>query len=621
MPAGQGRTMRESATPPRRAHRPRTDAAPEQHAPGRHEFGYHDPSRPDRAHPDASRHAGLQLRQLAITRPDGAVTLSPGSPGPVTLDPVAPGAADLTFRRGAITLLTGLSGAGTTALCRSVAGTLPHGWRLAGDIRLAGTQGPAVSLRGLSARDLAPVVGSAIADDIREQVVLRPAGLETVREVMVARSRACAGVAGTRHGADEAADAMISQLGLAAVADRPAWGLAQASRWALAAGAAVVGSPAVVVLDSLLGVLGHTAAAGLARAVTALAARGATVIWSEHRLAPVAAIADDVVELAGHDAYQSPIGAWQPRAQPRPALMALVDGLGLDHDLWTSPERINRELAPRVRTAFPSAGAPRRTPVAPAHPAVRVEAAQLGLRGPSLEFNAGERVGVLCATPDEARLLEGRLARALGAPRRVDAQSLLRRRPMARACAAWDELHPGSQTMALFAHLLGAATRLPAGPLRVASMSGGQRDAATTAMALAGTGPAVLADPGSTMDAAMIGRLADHLAADSPLTGPATTQPRARAVVFVGDNPDVMAQLCERTIEVRHGAIVQDVGVLAAQADPRTRATLARACAPLRVVQVSDALAALSGTTPGGPLVEQAEPGATAPGRPGVDLT
>ncbi|CEI49677.1 ABC transporter, ATP-binding protein [Propionibacterium freudenreichii] len=531
-----------------------------------------------------SRRGGLRVQQLSITRPDGITMVS---------------AADLVFRRGSITLLTGLTGAGTTTLCRALSGSLPVGWRIGGGIQLDGQHGPAVSLRGLSRQDLAAAIGSAIADDIQTQITLRAAGLETVREVMVSRAHARLALARAhRNAADIAANSVIERLGLAELADRPVWGLEQAARWALAAGTAVVGSPAVVVLDSLLGLLDHSTAAGLAGVVTALAAGGSTVIWCEHRLAPVATIADSVVELTGHGAHQSSIGQWHPSAQPRPTLMALVDGLGLDHALWTSPEHINQEISGRARTSLPSAAPKRRTPISPTHPAVQVKAAQLGLQGPPLEFRAGERVGVLCTGPDQARTLEVRLTRALGAPPRTEAESLLRRRPVAQACRAWDELHPGAQTMALLTFLLGPTTRVPVGPLRVPDMSGGQQCAVTTAMALAGAGPAVLADPGPIMDEAMIARLGEYLDSDSPSSRYGVAAPSSRAVVMVGDDPDVISQLCERVVEVRHATIVQDVGVLRALAVSRTRSTLAHACAPLRARQVSEAVAALGAMAP-----------------------
>ncbi|MCT2998270.1 hypothetical protein EFN44_07630 [Propionibacterium freudenreichii] len=129
-------------------------------------------------------------------------------------------------------------------------------------------------------------------------------------------------------------------------------------------------------------------------------------------------------------------------------------------------------------------------------------------------------------------------------------------------------------------------------------MSGGQQCAVTTAMALAGAGPAVLADPGPIMDEAMIARLGEYLDSDSPSSRYGVAAPSSRAVVMVGDDPDVISQLCERVVEVRHATIVQDVGVLRALAVSRTRSTLAHACAPLRARQVSEAVAALGAMAP-----------------------
>lgn len=415
---------------------------------------------------------------------------------------------------------------------------------------------------------------------------LRPRGQDTMRELLARRAEERQG----RCGLDTTIENTLVSFGLKDDADRPRWQLPRAKRWALALAAAVIGSPRVVILDGVLDSIDEPTRHGLVHVLEELTGQGSVVLWSEHHLEPVAEVARSVVELHHGRASSNPIGSWIPRGQDRPVLMRLVEGLDLDRTSWPLPERVNDELRQRGRAPILMVPSVQRLSVRrgveAAHPPLEIPAVSLGVDEGQATIMAGERVGVLCSSPDRARALVSSIAAAIGAPRVTRAEALLSFESLHRVFGAWDRSYPAEvATSEVFDDLLGPTVRLSCGNVRVSSLSAGQHIAARCAMLLAGTGPCVLPDPSAQMDARMIGRF--EALWEEPIN-------QTRAMVLVGHRPDALVALCGRIIEIDDRRIVQDAGSMLAQRSVRCRTVLSRACAPLLVRRVEDALALLT---------------------------
>ena len=103
-------------------------------------------------------------------------------------------------------------------------------------------------------------------------------------------------IATVRGASDRAAErALLDQLGLAAVADRPCRELSFGMRQRVGLAAALVAEPAVILLDETLNGLDPHAARRARTALAAAAARGAAILMSTHLLDVTERIATRVV--------------------------------------------------------------------------------------------------------------------------------------------------------------------------------------------------------------------------------------------------------------------------------------------------------------------------------------
>ena len=93
-------------------------------------------------------------------------------------------------------------------------------------------------------------------------------------------------------------DEVLEQTGIASVADRRASGYSMGMRQRLALAGALLGDPAVLILDEPLNGLDPDGILWVRSLVHELAAEGRTVLLSSHLLTEVAASVDDIVVLA-----------------------------------------------------------------------------------------------------------------------------------------------------------------------------------------------------------------------------------------------------------------------------------------------------------------------------------
>jgi ABC-2 type transport system ATP-binding protein len=180
----------------------------------------------------------------------------------------------LGIRDGAVTGLLGPNGAGKTTLLRLLLGLIrPDG-------------------------------GTATIDGVRYDGLPRPA---TVVGAALDGAQAHPGRTGRRHlrvlaaaagVADTRVDGLLALVELADAADRRVGGYSLGMRQRLALAGALLGDPAVVVLDEPANGLDPGGVLWLRDLLRHLAAEGRTVVVSSHQLAEVARTADDVVIVA-----------------------------------------------------------------------------------------------------------------------------------------------------------------------------------------------------------------------------------------------------------------------------------------------------------------------------------
>ncbi|KQQ52497.1 ABC transporter ATP-binding protein [Plantibacter sp. Leaf314] len=106
-------------------------------------------------------------------------------------------------------------------------------------------------------------------------------------------------IAAARIGADAARiDAVLTEVGMSRDADRPAGGYSLGMRQRIAIAAALLGEPAVLILDEPSNGLDPAGMQWLRLRLRAFADAGGTVLLSSHLLSDVQDIADDVVVIA-----------------------------------------------------------------------------------------------------------------------------------------------------------------------------------------------------------------------------------------------------------------------------------------------------------------------------------
>lgn len=105
-------------------------------------------------------------------------------------------------------------------------------------------------------------------------------------------------IAAARIGVDTARiDAVLTEVGMTRDADRPAAGYSLGMRQRIAIAAALLGEPAVLILDEPSNGLDPAGMQWLRRRLRAFADAGGTVLLSSHLLSDVQDIADDVVVI------------------------------------------------------------------------------------------------------------------------------------------------------------------------------------------------------------------------------------------------------------------------------------------------------------------------------------
>lgn len=291
----------------------------------------------------------------------------------------------VTFSVGpGITAVVGRSGAGSTTLLRAVAGRLPLGSATRGSLRVGSS-------------DVTALIPGEVAPMVRWVSPHRPSP-DTV-----------AGHLGRWLDGPQERE-VADHLGLGDCLDRPLASLPPDVR-ALLCLAELRHSPAAPVwcLDQLLGAADGPTRDLLTAEARRITGAGTAVLWADHALDPLWAVADDVLELdRGAVAAHSPVHRWRPRSVPEPLLMTLGRVAGLGPDQHRPPE----ELAPVLATSTP-AGPPTRTGRRGAGRVHRVPMSDLLLEGDDvLEVRSDEALGIIC-TDARAEPIARRLVRRL----------------------------------------------------------------------------------------------------------------------------------------------------------------------------------------------------------------
>lgn len=175
----------------------------------------------------------------------------------------------------------GPNGAGKTSLFNLISGDMALD---AGSISLAGT-----SIDGV------PAFRRASRGIGRTYQIPRPYAKMTTFENLLVASRFAAG-RGERE-AFESCAALLEECGLAERANRPAGGLTLLDRKRLELARALAGEPKLLLLDEIAGGLTEAEAGQLVALIRRVRDRGVTIIWIEHVLHAVMAVADRMMVL------------------------------------------------------------------------------------------------------------------------------------------------------------------------------------------------------------------------------------------------------------------------------------------------------------------------------------
>lgn len=178
----------------------------------------------------------------------------------------------LQFSAGAPTVLIGPNGSGKTTLLRTAMGLVKPG---AGRIRWGGN-------------DVAPAARQALV--FQRPVMLRRSVAENIRYAL-----ATAGVPRALRGARTLE--LLRQVGLQALADRPAPRLSGGERQRLALARALARDPAVLFLDEPTASLDPAATLWIEELVRNVAACGVKVVMTTHDLGEAGRLAGEIVLL------------------------------------------------------------------------------------------------------------------------------------------------------------------------------------------------------------------------------------------------------------------------------------------------------------------------------------
>lgn len=175
----------------------------------------------------------------------------------------------------------GPNGAGKTTLFNLLSGDIAHD---AGSIMLAGGR-----------LDRLPAFKRAKLGIGRTYQIPRPYAKMTTFENLLVASRFAAGR--SEEESFERCASLLDDCGLAPRANRPAGGLTLLDRKRLELARALAGEPKLLLLDEIAGGLTEAEAAELVQLIRRVRERGVTIIWIEHVLHTVMAVADRMMVL------------------------------------------------------------------------------------------------------------------------------------------------------------------------------------------------------------------------------------------------------------------------------------------------------------------------------------
>lgn len=190
---------------------------------------------------------------------------------------------DVSFdlSKGDVLGVLGPNGAGKTSLFNLISGDIIHD---AGSITLAGA-----GIDGL------PAFKRAARGIGRTYQIPRPYAKMTAFENLLVASRFAAGR--NEREAFESCAVLLEDCGLAERANRPAGGLTLLDRKRLELARALAGEPKLLLLDEIAGGLTEAEAGQLVALIRRVRDRGVTIIWIEHVLHAVMAVADRIMVL------------------------------------------------------------------------------------------------------------------------------------------------------------------------------------------------------------------------------------------------------------------------------------------------------------------------------------
>jgi len=417
-----------------------------------------------------------------------------------------------------VCLLSGRNGSGASTLLRAVAGMLPPGARVRGEIRLGGSP-----ITGLTATELAGVVDAShlttpLEGDLRALL----------------------------HGVDPA---LVTAFDLPTTGESAA--LPQHQRAALRLIRACARPRArVLLLDQPLAGLApehRPTAAGLIRS---LSDDGTTVLWAEHLLEHALSGADQVVELAAATVlWSGPAQEWRPRTVPAPPAAALARALGLPRSTWCHPDP---ELIREALGDAPARHGRRHRATGDLLATATPDVSRLDR---PLELRARECVGVVAAgTTQPARAREVEVARRLvaiakGARTLPDPLTVPRALTVGQVATRWERIHRLPSGAVLDA--LGPLAR-PDLRRAVHQHSTGEQQALAWALSSTRPGPRLYLDPTEGIDPFGRRHIA-HCLHDEPLA----------SSILVTADLELLVRACHRLLVVDDDSVVADGAPLA----------------------------------------------------------
>jgi energy-coupling factor transport system ATP-binding protein len=470
---------------------------------------------------------------MTVLAIDGLTVTYPGAAVPSLHD------VTLDIEPGEFVVLAGGTGSGKTTLLRAASGLVPHFH--------GGTFGGRVVVGGLDTREHGPseiaAVAGTLAQDPETQVVMGTVGAELAFP-LENQGLAPAAVA---RGVEEAALA----LGIGDLLERPTHELSGGELQRVALGAALVGRPALVLLDEPTSQLDPVAGDELLGVLRRLNEEwGTAVVLAEHRLERCLAAADRVIALqdgrVACDASPAGFLAWAPPELQTPAarLFSLAGLEPLPIGVKDARRRLPPLDPPSKVVARKNKGTVPLCSVALKKAWVEVRNGPTVLRGVTLSVAPGETVALMgrngAGKSTLLRALAGLLEPSRGKVERAGRVALLLQNPgdyLMRERA-------GDEVDVLPDALAGLEDRHPR------DLSGGQRQLLALEIVLGGDAAAVCLDePTRGMDRARKDALAERLRA---LAAGGT------AVIVATHDAEFAAEVAERTILLGRGEIVAD---------------------------------------------------------------